>query len=232
MAPKTNPKREKQIESARRIAEATGDAYLDPQILFGRASNDDMDRYTPEMLALSAVHTAKELSEWTGNAPRISIDQIEDVTPDGVSISVLSITDRNMPFLYESIMGEVTSSYRDVFMALHPILIISEGSATRLYSSDAPPKDAAQLISHIQLHLAALTPAQADDLSKRIATVLEQTHLTISDWKPMLGRLDTVIEELSAHDAGRRKADRDEALAFLSWLRDGNFTFLGMRDDV
>jgi glutamate dehydrogenase len=232
MAPKTNPKREKQIEAARRIAKATGDAYLDPEILFGRASNDDMNRYSPEMLALTAVHTARELAEWTRDAPRISIEPIEDVLPDGIPVSVLSITDRNMPFLYESIMGEVTSSYRDLFMAVHPILIVSEGSGARLYASEAPPEDAGQLISHIQLHLSPLTTAQADDLARRIATVLEQTHLTISDWKPMLGRLDTVIGELSVYDAGRRKADRDEALAFLSWLRDGNFTFLGMRDYV
>lgn len=49
----------------------------------------------------------------------------------------------------------------------------------------------------------------------------------------MQTRLDTVISELSIYEAnGRRKADRDEALAFLSWLRDGNFTFLGMREYV
>ena len=54
MAARNNPKREKQIESARKIAAATGEAHLDPEILFGRASNDDLELYTPEMLALSA----------------------------------------------------------------------------------------------------------------------------------------------------------------------------------
>lgn len=62
MAPKTNPKREKQIEAARKIAAATGKAHLDPEILFGRASNDDMELYSPEMLALAAAHAAKELA--------------------------------------------------------------------------------------------------------------------------------------------------------------------------
>ncbi|MGO4564332.1 NAD-glutamate dehydrogenase [Rhizobium sp. 2YAF20] len=231
MAAKTNPKREKQIDAARKIATATGDAFLDPEILFGRASNDDMDRYTPEMLALTAIRSATELAGWTGKEPRVSIAQIDGVEPDGTAVSVLSITDRNMPFLYESVMGEVTSTYRDVYMAVHPILIVKEGSTPCLYSSDTP-SDPAHRISHIQLHLAALTPVQADDLIKRVSAVLEQTHLTVSDWKPMLARLDTVIGELSAYDPGRRKADRDEALAFLSWLRDGNFTFLGMRDYV
>ncbi|SCB21497.1 NAD-glutamate dehydrogenase [Rhizobium hainanense] len=232
MAPKTNPKREKQIEAARKIAAATGEAHLDPEILFGRASNDDMELYSPEMLALAATHAAKELAAWGGTSPRVSIEQVANIEPDGVAVSILSITDHNMPFLYESIMGEVTSSYRDLYMAVHPILIIEKGKQPNLYSADQP-SDPAHRVSHIQLHLSPLSTAQATDLTKRVQTVLDQTHLTVSDWKPMLSRLDTVISELSTYEAaGRRKNDRDEALAFLAWLRDGNFTFLGMREYV
>jgi glutamate dehydrogenase len=231
MAARNNPKREKQIEAARKIAAATGDDHLDPAILFGRASNDDMGRYTPEMLALAAVHAARELAAWGGGASRVSVESIPDVEPEGVAVSVLSITDRNMPFLYESVMSEVTSTYRDLYMAVHPILVVEDGKQATLYSAEVP-SDPALRVSHIQLHLAPLNTGQAAELVKRIQTVLEQTHMAVSDWKPMLAKLDTVIEELSAHDAGRRMADRNEALAFLSWLRDGNFTFLGMREYV
>ncbi len=232
MAPKTNPKREKQIEAARKMAAATGEAHLDPEILFGRASNDDIELYSPEMLALAATHAAKELAAWSGTSPRVSIEQVANIEPDGVAVSILSITDHNMPFLYESIMGEVTSSYRDLYMAVHPILVIEKGKQPSLYSADQP-SDPAHRVSHIQLHLSPLTTAQATDLTKRVQTVLDQTHLAVSDWKPMLSRLDTVISELSTYEAaGRRKNDRDEALAFLAWLRDGNFTFLGMREYV
>ncbi|WP_412064327.1 NAD-glutamate dehydrogenase [Rhizobium sp. SYY.PMSO] len=232
MAPKTNPKREKQIEAARKIAAATGEAYLEPEILFGRASNDDMELYTPEMLALAAVHAGRELAAWSGTSPRVSIEQVANIEPDGVAVSILSITDHNMPFLYESVMGEVTSSYRDLYMAVHPILVVESGRQPILYSADHL-SDPAHRVSHIQLHLSPLTAAQAADLTKRVQAVLDQTHLAVSDWKPMLARLDTVISELSTYEAaGRRRNDRDEALAFLAWLRDGNFTFLGMREYV
>ncbi|WP_267551237.1 NAD-glutamate dehydrogenase [Rhizobium rhizogenes] len=232
MAPKTNPKREKQIDAARKIAAAAGGAHIDPEILFGRASNDDIEHYSPEMLALAAAHAAKEVAAWGGSSPRVSIEQVAGIEPDGVTVSILSITDHNMPFLYESIMGEVSSTYRDLYMAVHPILVIEEGKQPSLYSADHP-SDPAHRVSHIQLHLSPLTAAQATDLIKRVQTVLDQTHLTVSDWKPMLARLDIVISELSTYEAaGRRKSDRDEALAFLAWLRDGNFTFLGMREYV
>ncbi|QRM49013.1 NAD-glutamate dehydrogenase [Rhizobium sp. BG6] len=231
MAARNNPKREKQIESAAKIAAATGENFLAPEVLFGRASGDDLERYTPEMLALSAIHCAQQLSAWTGTAPHISIETVANVEPDGIAVSILSVTDNNMPFLYESVMGEVTSTYRDLFMAVHPILVVEPGKSAALYSADQP-SEPANRVSHIQLHLAPLTGAQAADLIKRIKLVLEQVRLTVSDWKPMLAKLGMVIDELASHNASRRKADRDEALAFLKWLRDANFTFLGMREYV
>ncbi|MEZ2129986.1 MULTISPECIES: NAD-glutamate dehydrogenase [unclassified Sinorhizobium] len=230
MAARINPKREKQIDSARKIASATGENFLDPGILFGRASNDDLERYTPEMLALAAVHAAKELAAWTGATPRISVEPVVNVEPEGIAVSILSVTDHNMPFLYQSIMGEVTSSYRDLSMAVHPILAMEEGKQPQLDSADLPADPARRRVSHIQLHLAPLTSAQASDVVERVKDVLDQVHLSVSDWKPMLAKLDTVIDELSSYNASRKKSDRDEALAFLKWLRDDNFAFLGMRE--
>ncbi len=229
MAARNNPKREKQLESASKIAAAIGESHIDPEILFGRASNDDLEAYTPEMLALSAVHCARELAAWNRKTPRISIETVADVAPNGTPVSILSVTDHNMPFLYESVMGEVTSSYRDLFMAVHPILVMKDGEAPALYVADAP-SEPANRVSHIQLHISPLTATQASDLIKRIGAVVEQVRLTVSDWKPMVARLGTVIDELSSYPAGRRKAERDEAIAFLTWLRDANFTFLGMRE--
>lgn len=231
MAGRNSPKREKQLESAAKIAAATGEAHLDPEILFGRASNDDLELYTPEMLALAAVHSARELAAWGGKAPHISVETVDDVEPNGTAVSILTVTERNMPFLYESVMGEVTSSYRDLYMAVHPILVIDDGKAPTLYSADAP-SEPAKRVSLIQLHLAPLTAAQSANLIERIEAVVEQVRLTVSDWRPMLDKLGTAIDALSAYNPGRRKAERDEALAFLTWLRDTNFTFLGMREYV
>ncbi|QPB19602.1 NAD-glutamate dehydrogenase [Rhizobium sp. 007] len=231
MAAKNHPRREKLIESAKKIAAAAKEPHLDPEILFGRASGDDLDRYTPEMLALSAVHSAKELAGWDGKVPRVTIETLADVEPDGVAVSVLTVTDQNKPFLYESVMSEVTSSYRDLYMAVHPILVMEHGKTPVLYSAEEA-SDPAKRVSHIQIHISPLTTAQSGDLRKRIMIVLEQVRQAVSDWKPMLSKLDTVIAELGSYSASRKKADRDEALAFLTWLRDENFTFLGMREYV
>ena len=54
MGAANNPKRERQIEEAQNVAKSLDGNVLSPDILFGRASQDDLAAYTPEMLALSA----------------------------------------------------------------------------------------------------------------------------------------------------------------------------------
>ncbi|KAE8236516.1 hypothetical protein A4X03_0g9408, partial [Tilletia caries] len=70
------------------------------------------------------------------------------------------------------------------------------------------------------------------DLIKRLQHVLGQVKMAATDWKPMLNLLETALSELRDLPAGRSEAERDEAVAFLEWLRNNNFTFLGMREYV
>ena len=49
---------------------------------------------------------------------------VEGIEPGGQACSVLSVTDRNQPFLFDSVMGELTSTHRDIFLVVHPIFVI------------------------------------------------------------------------------------------------------------
>ena len=60
MGAKYNPKRDRHIEARARPRKALGLTMLSPEILFRRASHDDLDRYTPEMLALTAAHALRD----------------------------------------------------------------------------------------------------------------------------------------------------------------------------
>ncbi|MGR6467504.1 NAD-glutamate dehydrogenase [Rhizobium sp. PAMB 3182] len=231
MASRNSSRHERLIEQARALAKESGAPHIDPAYLFGRASNDDLEHYSADMLARSAVHAAGEIFSWDGENTRITISQVEGVEPGGQAASVLCITDRNMPFLYDSVMTEVSQNHRDLFLAVHPILEVSADGSVVL-SQPGQKSQSETRVSHIQLHLPLLAREQAEQLVTRLYHVLSQVHLAVRDWRPMLSKLDTAMEELAAYNASRKKSDRDEALAFLTWLRDENFTFLGMRDYV
>ncbi|MEK1929141.1 MAG: NAD-glutamate dehydrogenase, partial [Pararhizobium sp.] len=226
MGAKYNPKRDRHFEVVGEAGKALGLTMLSPEILFRRASHDDLDQYTPEMLALTAAHALKEVSRSESDRPIITV---ESVTPNGTDVSILSVTDRNMPFLYDSIMGEVTATHRDIHLAVHPILVLEAGKPAKIFDPEEK-SDPASRVSHIQIHLSRLSDAEAADLKTRVGNVLSQVHHAVDDWTPMTALLDQAMKELENHAPSRKKNDREEALAFLRWLRDNNFTFLGMRE--
>lgn len=96
MGVKYNPKRDRHIDAARAAGSRFGAETLPPEILFGGASNDDLDRYTPEMLALTAAHARSELARWDGGKPRVSVETVAGVAPGGMEVSIIAITERNM----------------------------------------------------------------------------------------------------------------------------------------
>ncbi|GGG15579.1 NAD-glutamate dehydrogenase [Rhizobium wenxiniae] len=227
---KNSPKRSKQMDGARLFASKAGKDFLDPAILFGRASDDDLASYSPEMLGITAAHAATRVKAWNRVRADITVTQIPGVEPDGIPVWVLTVIDRNMPFLFDSVMGEVTASHRGILMAVHPILTIEPGKEPVLRSNDEPT-DPAHQVSLIQLHIAQLNEEQANNLIERIRFILDQVHLAITDWSAMLDTMDGAAKQL-LNAKPRKGANREEALAFLDWLRDDNFTFLGMREYV
>ncbi len=238
MAGRQNAKRDKQFDGVRALLTGNGTetgggrpgGEFDPAILFGRASDDDLAAYTPDMLAIATRHAATRLAAWDGKQADVSVDTPDGIAPGGTPVSILTIVDRNMPFLFDSVMGEVTSTHRLLTMAVHPILIVEPGKAPVLMTHDKPGHPAHH-VSLIQIHVAALGEEAAGQLVERVLNVLAQVHQSIGDWSAMLGVLDGASAQLECLP-NRRKADRDEALAFLAWLRDDNFTFLGMREYV
>lgn len=224
-------KRDELLENAGRKAGEQGGAFVSPAIIFGRASNDDLDRYDATMLARSAARAAADIAAWDRQTPHIRIETLEGVSPNGIPVSVLSIVDHNKSFLYDSLMGEVTSFYRDIYMAVHPILAVTARGDVSLSNPDSDPEGAIK-VSYIQLHLAPLSAEQSADLITRLQHVLAQVKMAAADWKPMLNLLEKALSELRDLSAGRSEAERDEAVAFLEWLRNNNFTFLGMREYV
>lgn len=230
MGARRNPKRDRLLQAAKKQATANGKAFIDPLLIFSRASSDDIEAYNADMLAAAAIHAASEIAAWDGEGARVDITQLDEIRIGGHPCSLLSITTRNRPFLYDSIMGEVTSTHRDLSLAVHPILVAEAGQPIRLYKR-GEKSDPANRLSHIQIHIPVLDEKAKSMLRKRVIDVLNRVDAAVRDWPSMLEALDKAIDGLKSQPVPtKRKADHDEALAFIEWLRSDNFTFLGMRE--
>ncbi|CAM9966521.1 unnamed protein product, partial [Phaeothamnion confervicola] len=75
-----------------------------------------------------------------------------------------------------------------------------------------------------------------DDEARRAAIVaaldqvLAEVRLCVQDWRPMLGRIGSAIQDLKTNPPPVPVDDIAEAIQFLEWLMADNFTLLGVRD--
>jgi glutamate dehydrogenase len=232
MGVRNTRKSETLLAETAEIASRGKKPHVNPDVLFSSVSMDDLDLFPAKSLASAAILAESEIRAWDGKSSRLSLVNADQATKDGRDVSILAITTLNKPFLYDSVMGEVTSDIRDILMALHPILVISGKKPATLYSQ-GDGSEPAQRVSHIQIHMPRLSDAAAEDLTARVRHVLDQVRAAVSDWKSMLAMIDHSAADLVALDVDKQtEPARQEALAFIAWLRDNNFTFLGMREYV
>ena len=145
---------------------------------------------------------------------------------------MITVVNDNMPFLFDSVLGEITESAGEPTFVIHPVVPVRHGkSGVVEILAEASKSDAAvDRVSLIQAHVARLSQDRAEGLKLRLARLLKQVRAAVNDWKPMLARLDRAISDFRYAPVPLDKDAVTEAIAFLEWLRDNNFTFLGMRE--
>ncbi|MFV0446911.1 MAG: NAD-glutamate dehydrogenase [Vibrio sp.] len=68
-------------------------------------------------------------------------------------------------------------------------------------------------------------------LQEQLLDILLDTALVVKDWQPMVSKLDQVISQLEANADQLPESDRfQETMAFLRWLGNHNFTFMGYKE--
>lgn len=219
----------KQIAKTEAILKSSKKLESLPISVYSQANSDDLAQFSAQMLADIAINGMSETKSWNGKSPRLTISNPTGIQIDDKPVSIISITSINKPFLYDSIMGEITGDGQVIFLALHPILIKTKDGNFCLRNSKDKNRDKTQ-ISQIQIVLPQLTTSEKTDLKKRLTNVLKQVSQAVLDWKPMLGKLDEAITNIENIPGKTDLKLRNESIEYLNWLRDENFTFLGMRE--
>ncbi|PWL16795.1 NAD-glutamate dehydrogenase [Falsochrobactrum shanghaiense] len=201
------------------------------QLLFEWAPPEDLAAYSAKALEKSASTAYAALERWRRGSTVISIEN--DIERQGRPISVVTIVNGNKPFLVDSVMGELAMHAGQIFMLVHPVLDISHEKNQLVIHGEASQLAAAkdvERVSLIQFHLSAMNEEAQRELAASLERIIGQVGLAVGDWKPMLQRIEAAIADYKRTYALTRDAVMPEAIAFLQWLRDDNFVFLGMRE--
>ena len=97
--------------------------------------------------------------------------------------------------------------------------------------SGAPGRWKGRCASFIHVHVERIDEeARRAEIVAAIERVLADVRACVEDWRAMVGRVADVIARLKAHPPPLPAAEITEAIQFLEWLVDNNFTFLGTRN--
>jgi glutamate dehydrogenase len=148
-------------------------------------------------------------------------------------VTIIELLNEDMPFLVDSVMGEIQERGLRVQLVLHPVLKIVRDSKHKLKSvtgrgSRALEKAIKESYIHVQVARIA-DDAERADLKKTLTDILKDVRIVVADWRPMLQRLDGAVEAYTTAPPSVPVADLAESIQFLKWLLDNNFTLLGMR---
>ncbi|MBZ9908799.1 NAD-glutamate dehydrogenase [Mesorhizobium sp. BR115XR7A] len=202
--------------------------------LLARAPAEDIAAYDVADLERAADLAGQAVAAHKKGECVVAVDADSGVVREGRPVTVITVVNDNMPFLFDSILGEVTETAGEPTLVTHPVITVRHGKTgvdeilgDGNFARDDGSHDR---LSVIHVHIPRLTPEQANGLAERLRKMLGQVHAAVNDWRPMLARLDQAISEFRYSAVPLDKKSVAEAIAFLEWLRDDNFTFLGMRE--
>ncbi len=202
--------------------------------LLARAPAEDVAAYDVADLERAADLAGRAVARHRKGDSVVAIDVDSGVVRQGRPMTVITVVNDNMPFLFDSILGEITESAGEPLLVTHPVIVARHGkSGVDEILGDggfAKGDHSHDRLSVVHVHIGRLSADQAEALAGRLKKLLGQVHAAVTDWKPMLARLDQAISEFRYAPVPLDKAHVTEAIAFLEWLRDDNFTFLGMRE--
>jgi glutamate dehydrogenase len=197
--------------------------------LLGPAVPDDLQRYGPDELAAIAERSWSLFATRKAGAPKISFEP----APVTRTVSVLDIINDDMPFLLDSVVGELNQRGLDIRLLVHPVFAVERDAAGMLTAFKGAVKDGDRRESFIHIHVEGVADAaQRAEIVHALEDILADVRVAVQDWQPMLARLREVIAELRANPPPLAAAEIAEAVQFLEWLAADNFTLLGARDYV
>src|SRR5215510_8975880 len=198
--------------------------------LYDRSVPEDVLRYGAEDLAALAERAYDVMAQRTPGAPKIRCETVPLTASGGRrAISVVEIVNDDMPFLVDSVTGEIAERHFDVRLVAHPVIGVRRESG-KLVALGAPAAQQNRE-SFIHLHLLqVVSDADCSDLVSALQTLLGEVRVAVQDWHAMRDRVIAIVTEMKTNPPPLPVDEVAEAIQFLQWLLADNFTFLGVRD--
>ena len=148
--------------------------------------------------------------------------------------TAVQIVHEDMPFLVDSVTMAVNRGGRTAHWIVHPLLSVARNGEGRISNVGSvaiggadQPADSIESLILVECDR-IVSALERDKLAAELDRVLADVRGAVNDWGAMLARVNEVCTPAAGTPLS--DANRLEGIAFLRWLEDGHFTFLGARE--
>ncbi|MCP5419696.1 MAG: NAD-glutamate dehydrogenase [Gammaproteobacteria bacterium] len=198
-------------------------AWVAPEDLF---DNDPEDLYGA---ALSHWNLGRQRQPGTP-AVRVYNPSFEE---DGwqCTHTVVEIVTDDMPFLVDSMTMELNRHGLTVHRVIHPVLCVvrdNQGHRQRILNG-ATEEGISEATMHFEVDRQT-DPTSLASLQAGLLKILGDVRAAVEDWPAMRDKLLAVVTALETERIPLHPSEVSENQAFLRWMTNEHFTFLGYRD--
>jgi len=205
------------------------------RLLFHRGIPDEFARQSAQALTAMVRWTYDFYRERAAGEAKVRVfEPTQDREGWALPYALVVVATDDKPFLVDSTAMALTDNGMTIHVVMHPQVLAQRDARGRLQQLLGRNHAAAAKAESESLMLfwveRPLTDALADTLTQAIETALTDVDAAVSDFEPMRAKADALIEALDAETGPVPEEQRAEARAFLEWLRDDHFTFIGYRE--
>ncbi len=200
------------------------------QSFVDQAYEDYAEDETPELSVDDVAGVLAEAWRWSdrrlpSDPPRVLVEPLVGAGGRQTPYDVLRILQADRPFLVDSVMGELAETGVSVRALFHPVLSLARQADGSRKASGGETRE-----SLIVVVLDPLPPERREALKAAVEGALADVHTAVADFSQMSALMNRSVAHLEAHPGGIDPEVVAENLAFLRWLNDDHFVFLGARD--
>lgn len=159
--------------------------------------------------------------------------QIRVFNPDYSHHTIVEVLLDNQPFVMDTIWEELNYRDMEVHHSFHPLMVAvrnkkNELTSYRPWEPNVKLAKNENLESILHIEFDRQQPSDLPAIEKKLTRVLQEASWAVQDFGKVTEHVESILKgfEKSSITSNPHK---DEDIAFLKWLLDGNYIFLGYR---
>ena len=204
-------------------------------------SSDELN--TGKALAEIAINHFGLLQRYQLGVPQVAVfnpdttdtsdSEQHDIASAHNSYSVIQMVAADRPFLVDTLLMCLESLNITVYRVHNTIMAVSRDSDNQISNVSTTTTSDTKFISLIYCEIARQTDAMLQQVQAAILDKIKVLDIVVGDWQAMRQQLVAVKSQLAASplpmgtQLAEQSGNLDEIAAFLDWILDDNFIFLG-----